>query len=614
MAEFGTQATQLSAPQGAGSQPIAPVREQYVNDSILNSPIIGEVGDIIQKGLVGLRKQEQEDRKNSVLGGYVQEETAINNAVSTGQLSPSAAAARSRANANKYYAGYPQYIEDFEKAGKALRGFTEAGEVQEQLKAERQIRERDKEAASTAGFSFTAGMSKEAEDAQIAAHKTNVRVQQQLQQQFQINQEKRAQGTFDQAQADRDSKETAIQAINSVAGDNMAAFQAYGNTIVQDVKSGKRTSDEGQLLLTERFSNIGAAIQSAARLNPELAAPYRTLFNESNELFKRMLDPKAEADKLENELKRVTTRLKLVALNDPKFAATVTTSQLLGNNPTISFASSAEVMGAIARIAQDPASGFKPQVVGNPDVEPQTLKLLKSGLNQLKDPKTPNIEIQKVEAENSVNELLKQTGLQLNVGAPPERLKGIAEFFASPEYASIVTSGRIDKEAAQAAKKTFQLIYEPVLIQGIKQKLESPAGVELNFGVNFMGEPTQVSTKKSPQKLQDVVDIKFNGSGVAFVPKTATGLDPANARALQGLTQELNSSQKALNQMIHIGAHMEGTTNYEAYWNKMKGEFLPYVFSPYGDKLPIGTIKTYQGKNYRYIGGANTSDNWKVVE
>jgi hypothetical protein len=66
--------------------------------------------------------------------------------------------------------------------------------------------------------------------------------------------------------------------------------------------------------------------------------------------------------------------------------------------------------------------------------------------------------------------------------------------------------------------------------------------------------------------------------------------------------------------MIHIGAHMEGTTNYEAYWNKMKGEFLPYVFSPYGDKLPIGTIKSYQGKNYRYIGGANSPDNWKVVE
>ena len=608
MADFSVQATNLSPAQGAGSQPIAPVREQYVNDSILNSPIVGEVGDIIQKGLVGLRKQEAEDAKTAVIQGYVQEETAINRAVATGGLSPAAASSRSRANFNKYAGGYSQYIEDFEKAGKALRGFTEAGDVQAKIEADRKLRDHDKTQASNAGFSFVDGMTKEAEDAQINAHKTNVRVQQQLEQQFKINAEKRAQGTFDQAAADRESKETSIQAINSIAGDNMAAFQAYGNTIVQDVKAGKRTFEEGQLLMTERFSNINAAIQSAARLNPELATPYRNLFNESNDLFKKMLDPKADTEALTSELTRVQTRLKLTALSDPQFAATVTVSSLLGNNPTLSFASSSQVLQNIARISQATPGQYTPQVVGNPDVEPQTLKLLKSGLNQLKDPKTPQLDRQKVEMENSVNVLLKQTGQQLNAGATPQQLKGIAEFFSSPEYAGFVTSGKIDPEAAQAAKKTFQLLYEPAVINGIQQKLQGALRNTVNVELDVMGNPVGVSRNADPGKVSDAVGVSFTGSGVTFVPKNI-GLDPANARAQAGIVQDLNTAQKALNQIIHIGAHMEGSTDYAKYWEDNKHIFLPNVFSKYRG-LEIGAVKN----GFKYKGGdANSAESWEKI-
>lgn len=632
MADFSVQATNLSPPQGAGSQPLDPVQEKFVDTSPISGSALGGIVDIFAKGLQINRKEEAEKAKTAIVGSYVKEETTINNAVATGQLSPAAAASRSRANANKYYAAYPQYIDGFESAGKALRGFTETGDVQASLDSEKKLRDADKQAASSAGFIFTAGMAPEAENAQIKAHKTGVMAQNQLEQVYKANAEKRAQGTFNAAEAERDAKETGIRMVNAVAGDNMAAFQSLGSTLVADVKSGKITPEQGQLLLTERYSNINAAIQASARLNPELASPYRSLFNEANDVFKKMLDPKNVTEDLENQLKAVTTRLKLVALSDPKFAAIVTTSNLLGNNPNLSFIAASETQTAIARISQSPAANgatnaYTPQVVGNPDVEPGTLQILRSGLQQLKDPKTRNVDKQKIESENSVNEILKQTGQQLNMGATPQQLKGVADFFASPEYAGYVTGAKINPEAAQAAKRTFQLLYEPAVIQGVQQKLTNVLMQPTNVGGNTRSVLENIrsnvrpedATSRSPNAvepttpkattLKDAINITFTGAGVQFELKNMAGLSDIERVDQRNKVTELQTAQKALNQVIHIAAHMEGSTDYAKYWEANKHIYLPQMFSKYKG-LEIGDVKN----GMRYKGGeANDAKNWEQV-
>lgn len=612
MAEFGVQATNLSPPQGAGSQPLDPVQEKFVDTSPISGVAVGGIVDIFAKGLQINRKEEAEKAKNAIIGAYVKEETAINNAVATGQLNPAAAASRSRANANKYYAGFPQYISDFEGAGKALRGFTESGEVQAQLESEAKLRAADKQAAASAGAIFTAGMAKPAEDAIIQAHKTNVRAQQELEQMYKANAEMRAQGTYNATVAERDAKEMGIRVINDVAGANMSAFQALGSTLVNDVKAGKTTPEQAQMLLTERFSNINGAIVSAARLNPELAAPYRTLFNEANDVYKRMLDPKTSAENLENELKSITTRMKIAAYADPKFAAVATTSNILGNNPNLTFISSAVTTETVARLGASFA-GFKPQVVGNPDVEPETLNILKAGLQQLKDPATRNVDKQKVEAENSVNEILKQTGQQLSLGVPPEQLKGVAQFFASPEYAGFVGSGKINPENAQAAKMTFQQLYEPTVIQGVQQKLETVLTTVSEYGGpgNIAGRPAGAPPPTPPKKtlLKDAINVNFTGAGVQFELKNVAGLSQMERVDQRRKVQELQTASKAVNQLIHIGAHMEGSTDYAKYWDTHKHIFMPQVYSKYKG-LEIGEVKN----GMRYKGGeANDPKNWEAV-
>lgn len=604
MAEFGERATALTPAQGQGAEVLRPSQEQYVNDSILASPVVGGLVDIFSKGLVQNRKDEAEARKNAIIGQYIKEETSYNNAVTTGQMSPTQAAARSKANANKHFASFPEYYDEIDKAGRALRGLTEKGDVDKQMESEQKQRDSDITTASSRGFLFTPGMPKEAQDSQIKAAKTGIRAEQELSEMYKRNAEARAQGTFDQGVADREQKELSVRLVNEIAGDNLTAFGALGSTLAADAKSGKIPFELAQAQLTERFANVQAALQSAARVNPELAGPYRTLFNEMNDTYKKMLDPKQASEGLEDQVKMTINRAKLLAVQDPKFTNAVAVSNLLGNNPELGLAISGQASAAIARMGStvlgtNAAGQYVPQVVGNPDIEPEVLGTLKKAISKMEGPNVPKKDLQKIEASNSVNQILKQTSEIVDRGASPTQLKAVAEFFASPEYAGFVTGNKVDKQAAGAAKKAFQLIYEPTIISGVQDKLSAFA---------YQGSKGPMDKGRTPTTIGASVEAKFTGSGIVFEPRNQSS-DPVERQSQQAALRELQTAQKGINQLIRIGAHMEGSTDYATYWEKNKHIFMPQVYSKY-QGLNIGDIKN----GHRYMGGeANNPKSWEKV-
>lgn len=608
MADFSVQATSLAAPTGAGSSPVAPVTVAPTETADLGVgkfPIVGEIVDIFAKGMVQSRKEEAEKRKNTIVQAYIRGETTINDAVESGQMSPAQAAARSRANFNQYAAGYGEYIEDFDKAGKALRGFTAKGEVEEKLKTEEKRLEADINQARERGFTFLPNMSNQARDAQINAAKIGIQSDRALQAQYQANAEKRAQGTFDAAVAAREDKDLSFRLINDIAGSNITAFQEFNKTLGDQVRNGTMTQPMALSALNERFANISGALQAAARTNPELASPYRSLFDDMYKIGLKLTDPKENADALQQQLTIKQTQMKLIAMNDSKIAAAVVANQLLPNNPSLALSSAPEGIRAITILSNTPVGqpGYVPQVVGNPDAEAPALKLLKGGLNDLKTGKVADKEVAKIQASNSVNQILKQTGEMIDKGGVgPAELKGVASFFASPEYAGFVTSGTIDPVAAGTAKKTFQLLYEPAIIRGVQERLSNTLarGLAEGGGASVVKAP-------APTTLAEAVDIKFSGSGIVFEPKAKPGLAPSELRSQRVMVESLRSAQLGINQLIHIGAHMEGSTDYNKYWEENKHLYMPGYFLK---GLKPGDVRN----GYKYLGGnASVQSNYVKV-
>jgi len=606
MADFSAQATTLAEPSGAGSAPLAPV--QTARQGSVTSGLFA-LGDIFAKGLDSHRKEEAERKNKSIISEYVQSENNISEGIAQGVIKSAEGAARSKANFRKFSSNYPDLIIEFEKAGKALRGFTEAGQAVEQEKTVAQVRASDINAAKQRGFVFVDGMTPEQENAQIYAAQAGIRAEKQWADYVSRTAEKRAAGTYNAAEEARNQKRLAVETVNMVAGENLTAFQAYSQAIAGKMRRGELTDIQAKQELTTRFSNISAALQAGAAASPELAAPYRSIFESVYKISNDMLDPKADLDALQRDYDRKILTMKIIAMNDPKIAGLVVTNELIPNQ--LQLLSSVEATRVLATISNIPfgqknpdgSNTFVPQAIGNPDVEPKTLDALKQAFKDLATGKIKNKEIAEVQATNSLNHILKQTGDLINQGASPQQLSGIASFVASPEYASFVTSGKLAPEAAVAAKRAFQLLYEPTIIQGVHKALSTSV---VEGGTTMMGSSRVVRTTE-PLTVMDLVDVKFSGTGIIFEPKAKAGLMPFEYRTQLAEIEKLKSAQKAITQLIHIAAHMEGRVDYPAVWKEKKHEFVPGYFL---QGVEDGDIKDGFQK---LPGSASSPSSWKKV-
>jgi len=140
MANFSVSETQLSGPQGAGSQAVQAVQTPApVTEGLMQT--VSSAVDLFAKGLVSSRKAEAEATKNTVVNRYIKEITTINDALDSG-MDPSKAKMHTQVIFNKYMASYgTQYGEDLEKAAKILRGQTQLEGAEDKIATEKKHRE-----------------------------------------------------------------------------------------------------------------------------------------------------------------------------------------------------------------------------------------------------------------------------------------------------------------------------------------------------------------------------------------------------------------------------------------------------------------------------------------
>lgn len=598
MADYSAQATNLQSPQGAGAVVIQPVENRAVA-----SPVFSALGDLTSMVLTGLKSKDKDladERKRAIVGQYVKEQTALNDALSQG-LPAAQAGARSRASASMYLASYPEYEKDFNSAQKTLMGITELGVAEEQVKSEKEFYKQNISRAQAAGYNIDPNSPKSTIDLQLNAFNATVRANEQMTQAYKASAEQRAISAEDRTVQNEELKRTSIGLINNIAGTRLEATGAVLTDIAGAVRAGTITQEQGKLKITQEFATIYATLQSAASTNPELAAPYRTLFDQLNKVGIDMLNPENVVKDQENQIKEIINKRKLIALADPKLATIVAASELMGANAQIALSAGNSITPIIAQMLDTAvgSSAHVPNIVGSGNEKDITGFLSKSiqGLNsgKFKDEVKAKSEI-----TNGVNQVLSQAGEALNSGkVSAKELKDFAAFFAGPEYGSYATTGQLDKAAADAAKKTFQIKYDQVVIQGIQQKLE---GFVYNAGIVSKGvKPTKAFT------LSDAVDIKFTGSGVVFEQRPRTGDSPSATDGASSGVKDLISAQTALNQLIHIGAHLEGSTDYGKYWEEKKHVFLPQVFADPARLKPGDVVD-----GYKFLGGAyGDGRNWQ---
>lgn len=595
MAEFGPQATELTPAQGAGATPIAPVKTQFVETGLM--PLAEQLGSLFVESSKANRKLEAEQLKNSVVQGYLTEQQKLNSAVQSGQMSPQVAATRSRALFGSYAAGNAAYIEDLNKARVALSGGSELGNIEAQEKTAAQIQQNRISQAQGRGVTVYNWMDAETLEKTLHASESAVRMEHEIDRTIKYNTERRTQNAEDRAIADREAKWNSIRMLTELAGSNIDRMSSLIKNVSDKVSTGM-PYEEAQLVLATEFAQIEGALQASAGQNPELASSYRTLFNDLKTLGQKAIDPKTKSETSAAQYAEIINRTKLIGITtDPKMKAVVATNDMLGGNAVTALNATVPITNFIAKMSNTDIDGneFVPQVVGNPEVEKDVLKFLESSIKKVNDKTYANTPKAEQEAVNSVNHVLKQTGDAMRIGKlDAAKMGDLATFFASPEYGKFASTGKLNPQAAQTAKMAWQSTYVPAVKQSIGERIKT------------IEETSPGGGRVAARKIDALVDVKFSGSGITFILKNTGPMEPHEQNHQKKAVEDLNAVKAGLNRLIHIGAHMEGSTDYAKYWEENKYVYLPQIYPARAGVVVNG---------YKSKGGVGSDpSNWEKVQ
>lgn len=563
MAEFGLPATQLSEPQGRGATPTRAVEEMNIGPNPLVG-MVSKVVDIFSDGLANNAKRKAEEYKNGILGSFTRSYNSITEAQETGQITQAEATMRQNAMSRQMSSQFPELRGEFSKTVQDLRGMTQAGNIEAERKAEFDLAVQLKTDAAKAGYPITPGQTKETQQALVRTYQEGVQAKAKLDAHYAAQSERRSLSKEEREVADREFKDKSFTLVSDIAGSNMDSFAALGQDVVRRANMPGADLQALSLELSQNYSRIRIGLDAAARTNPELAGGYKSIFEQMHTLTQGMLKPGSAVEASNAQITLLKNRLKLMALNnDPQFAAAVAVGELIPPSIMLNLSVDKPAAAAIAYLTTATGASYVPRFVGDSKLEKPVLESLKKAISTGPNPLVKDVKKFEAQKDLSVSEMLKQAkNLAQQSDVSPDRLMGVANFLASSEFGEYVSkSGGLDKETLSDVTYLLQ--------QHVIQNVEKQVLNKMRQTVMFGGQEMTIS---------DIVDVKFTGSGLAFVPKNEGGLTLTEQQRYKDLVEGLKTSQNALTTSLHIMTHATGSRDYAATWEKSKSKIFPTLF------------------------------------
>lgn len=588
MADFNVN---LAQPQASGARPLAPVQHDKLN---LPNPWVSfglGVAESLIKNSEKNRKAEKEAADEAVVGEFVRTQTALSDSVSQGG-NLSRASAIARANFSKFSASYPHLVDKFAKANKDLFEYADLADVKSEEQMLRDERKQLRQDALKAGYEIPETAPPALVESTLKAFQATRKADEEFQRIARRNQESRSANAEERAATDYRNKVESIQLLTTIGDTHVdAAFnqvQAFANEM--------RQGGDPQVVmakLTQYFSKIDQSLTAVSGMHPELAAPYKALFSDIKKLGTDTLEGKIQGVALENQVKELQNRIMLTTLQSPENKAFYGLSKVFnGQIPANYLSMNTQAQSEVVRLTnafQMQGNANTPYIIGDKTKEEGAYALVKSQIEAIEGGKVTDPETTKSQISNLANNVLKQVGNASANGISSQSLTTSFNFISSPEYAKLVSYGKIDKDAAASANKVFSLVYERDISKSLEKKMD-----EVFRTVN--GKPETYGT---------MIDFQWNGSGVA-VNNANKYLNLLEMGERDAFITNTKPAVAAMNQLIRAGAHMEGHTDYAKYWEENKHNILPSYF-PDPAKLKPGQVVD----GYKYIGGnVKAPNNW----
>lgn len=573
MADFNVN---LQAPQAAGARPLEPISD-YVKQGV--DPYVGLASNLTGIFLQNMRDKEAFNQE-AIVGEFVREQAKVADAFSQGSIKADRARVLTSANFNKYAAQYPQFVEQFNKANSAMRGNTAINQAEESVKSEEQFKQDQIKAMAKMGLPAFQGMSDEAYYANQDTYSAMLRADDAFKRMSERGSYQMRVGSYEREVQQHQDKQVATNALLDLGDKTLNSALVNTKEFLNRVRSGENPEVVANELQTY-IGSIERVLVKEGHNNPELYGMYKSILGQVRDIGLNSLKGVTPASQAENELKELQARIQLATLASPENKALYGTVKILGNLPATFFDANYNAHKTYADLVVG-FGGNAPYVIGKKDRDgSQTSERVATSFLLDQVGKLPNASPEtqagaKQQLMSGIKNYTNQVTQAASRGLTANELKEAASFYSDPRFVEAQRQGLISPQDMQGALKTFESVYFRGVGEGVQERLR---GYAAQFGENKLG-----------------YSFEFNGAGVTI--KAPPG-SPVSASA------NLEAPSKALNQLIKIGAHMNGNTDYAKYWEENKHIMLPGTF------FEKGTVKN----GYEYIGPGPTTDKnaWRKV-
>ena len=583
MANFSEQ---LNAPQGAGARPIAAVQPPTeLNTSAGWQNLAGGMLEAFAQ----YKKQDKIDVSNAIVGEYNAKIASIAQGVEQGTIPPSQARTLVGAHYSKYQAQYPEMVDKFKDSTSNMYEFSSLKKVKEEEKTMAEIRNEKLKGLASEGYPVTESTSDGALQNWIDTRDAAKRIEIFEKKKYESWQRK---NTMEAADFDLEQKKLSTQSATALHEMFSGGNKAVMSSAIDIARKYQGNPEAGAQELLNLRNTVGAQLDRFRAANPAAVDHYYKQFEDTFKLANDMLSGKLTGEAQTNALNIQQNQIKLESLQDPSARAMYGAAFISGGPIPSAFI---ELQGvgkqAVTSIFNTYGVGTqaaKP-VVGT-DSQRAAFDVLKSSVTDIESGRNANPEKAKGEVSNAVNNILKQIGNGAVNGIPATSYEEAAKLLASPEFLKARSYGLIDPKVLPNAANAIREFYD-----------------------KRVGKQVSDAIAQVPEGI----DATWNGAGVVLGVNLGSDLylSRETRPKVEQTAQSLQPYGKLLNEAVKAGAHLEGRTDYQKYWEENRHRLIPSIF-PEPSKLKVGDVKEFpDGVKRKYNGGnfMDVNKGWEVV-
>lgn len=579
-AEFGPEATQLSAPQGAGATPLEGIKTPASGvDLSPVSTLLGGFDNMFE----GMLKNKAEKEKGNVLSEFVKENEKNDQAFVQTKNRTTWMTHKQRIK-DVFLASHPELTEQFTKIVNLRKGGV-AEEIEDGFQAEQ--KRRDALLSEASKFAPT-NVSTETQDMLIATVRTTNLMKERTAEYQESAKFRASMAASDREAYDHQSRKESSQLVVQLAGSHEASL----NGVLFDLA--KRVQAGGDPLLAQKeaqdyYNKIQFGLSAAAADHPQVAAPFKANIENIWNTYKDSLKPGADLTFLENEKKKIQARAYVSVFGkDLEFAQLAQLSQTFSNQPDILVKLDGKISKFLVanghiengRTSPEIQSAAGERIVGVPSLEKPTYEAIKATVKLSLDGKPNDRAVQTKEAHGQIKAVVDQfVDLHLVNKLTPETRKNMNELLLDKSMAKFLKENplpvslangltRVVEETFKQYKGTVRTLLSDVLQGAYKNdpgnQALMPSPSILGGGVeNYDIPDTRRSKDVDPL---DAINISWKGNRMVFTP-VKMPVDPAQQAML---ITRLNKAADVLSNGVIIGAHVQGEENYGKYFDSVK--------------------------------------------